>query len=229
MKTLYAVFTIVLVFGIIFFSLRVMKTEAPGGPLPEVTYDAGGGSRVRAPEDLSLKVGESGVALGGLGLTFNALVNDYRCPTDVVCIEAGAVNTNITVSEDDETQTLNYSSDGIPLGFEGYTISIIGVSPNAHSEKTIPQAEYSVTFHIESMFVDTIDTGSPVADADASCTERGGNWDPTYQECLGIDASACSAIGGNFSECASACRNDPTAEVCTTQCVQVCDIGPGDK
>jgi hypothetical protein len=55
------------------------------------------------------------------------------------------------------------------------------------------------------------------------CQKSGGQWSAEFRECLGIDAATCANIGGKFNECASACRNDPKAEICTMQCVQVCE------
>lgn len=56
------------------------------------------------------------------------------------------------------------------------------------------------------------------------CLQYNGQWSEEFKECLGIDAATCEKIGGKFNECASACRNDPKAEICTMQCVQVCDV-----
>ncbi len=58
----------------------------------------------------------------------------------------------------------------------------------------------------------------------SACANMGGTLDAIHGECLGIVANACQEIGGTFNECASACRHDPTAEVCTMQCVQVCEV-----
>ncbi len=56
------------------------------------------------------------------------------------------------------------------------------------------------------------------------CAEHGGKWIPKVNECEGVSRETCESIGGNFNGCASACRNDPEAEVCTMQCVQVCKL-----
>jgi len=56
------------------------------------------------------------------------------------------------------------------------------------------------------------------------CQKNGGNWSVEFRECLGVNKSVCESIGGTFNECASACRNDPKAQMCTLQCVQVCEI-----
>lgn len=57
-----------------------------------------------------------------------------------------------------------------------------------------------------------------------ACIAQGGSWDPQYRECVGVRPLQCDAIGGAFNECASACRHNPDAEVCTLQCVQVCQL-----
>jgi hypothetical protein len=56
------------------------------------------------------------------------------------------------------------------------------------------------------------------------CVQNGGTWDGEYSECFGVDKTTCESINGQFDECASACRHDPKAEVCTMQCVQVCNV-----
>lgn len=61
-------------------------------------------------------------------------------------------------------------------------------------------------------------------DKEAQCISIGGTYIPEGNECTGITIEQCTSIDGQFNECASACRNDPTAEVCTMQCVQVCEF-----
>lgn len=56
------------------------------------------------------------------------------------------------------------------------------------------------------------------------CISEGGRWISEADECEGISEEKCSEIGGNFNECASACRNDPDAQMCTMQCVLVCEF-----
>jgi hypothetical protein len=59
----------------------------------------------------------------------------------------------------------------------------------------------------------------------ALCAEKNGNWLEEYSECEGGgDADWCRTYGGNFNECASACRHNPEAEICTMQCVLVCSF-----
>lgn len=111
----------------------------------ETTVDDDG--RIRAPENVTLGVGDTGEA-AGVTITFNELVQDNRCPIDVVCIEGGAVTVNITLASGDETTTLNKASDEAPLVFAGYEVSIVGVAPEAVSTRTIDKDEYEITFHV---------------------------------------------------------------------------------
>lgn len=69
-------------------------------------------------------------------------------------------------------------------------------------------------------------TTTKISDAMAQhlCNSKGGQWSEKVRECLGVDKNVCQSIGGQFNECASACRNNPEAEICTMQCVQVCSI-----
>jgi len=57
---------------------------------------------------------------------------------------------------------------------------------------------------------------------DQKCVEEKGVWLVEYGECEGVSQSWCQTNGGYFNECASACRHNPTAEICTMQCVPVC-------
>ncbi|MFA5652114.1 MAG: hypothetical protein WC933_02000 [Candidatus Paceibacterota bacterium] len=58
----------------------------------------------------------------------------------------------------------------------------------------------------------------------ASCSQKGGVWYPKENLCEvnKLSESQCITEGGQFNGCASACRHDPKAEVCTMQCVLTC-------
>lgn len=116
----------------------------------DVPQDTTEDSRVMAPGEISLAVGET-VRFSNLSLTFNEFIADYRCPIDVQCIQAGAVVANITLIAPEEELTLNKPSDEVPLEFAGYRISIVNTNPPALSTKVIEQKDYVVTFLVESM------------------------------------------------------------------------------
>lgn len=122
-------------------SFRITEPQVLGAT------EGNAGGRVRGPENVSLKTGETKEA-AGLTITFNRLVQDSRCPIDVQCIQAGAVNTNITLQIGDQRSVQNYASDGVPLEFAGYAVSIIDVNPPARSSQPIVQPDYRVTFNV---------------------------------------------------------------------------------
>lgn len=55
-----------------------------------------------------------------------------------------------------------------------------------------------------------------------SCEAAGGNWLAEFEECEYISDNWCQENEGMFEACASACRHQPEAQVCTMQCVPVC-------
>lgn len=100
-----------------------------------------------ADGDITLGVGQTG-KVGGLSVTFNSFVQDSRCPIDVVCIQAGAVNVNVTLSDSEHSITKNMPSDEVPYEFDGYKVSIVSIAPPRESKKDIPSGAYRITFHI---------------------------------------------------------------------------------
>lgn len=57
-----------------------------------------------------------------------------------------------------------------------------------------------------------------------TCEKDSGVWftDNNTCEINSYSKTQCEAKGGEFNECASACRHNPGAEVCTMQCVLTC-------
>jgi hypothetical protein len=56
------------------------------------------------------------------------------------------------------------------------------------------------------------------------CEQANGHWLAEYNECENVTESWCEKQGGSFNACASACRHDPDAQMCTQQCVFVCSL-----
>jgi len=61
------------------------------------------------------------------------------------------------------------------------------------------------------------------------CADGGGNWLAEFKECENAGKGWCAENRGTFNECASACRHDPKAEVCTMNCVPVCAFGAAGR
>ena len=58
----------------------------------------------------------------------------------------------------------------------------------------------------------------------ACVSSEGGRWLQEYNECEYLPRQQCENLGGEFNECASACRHDPEAMMCILMCVQVCQF-----
>ncbi len=124
-------------------------TDSGGGEYGEIPDTTGTDvSVIATSSNVMLRPGQKGI-VNGMQITLNSVLNDYRCPIDVQCIQAGAINTNVTFVLGSTTKIFNMPSDEVPQEFEGYHISIVAVEPPAHSKKTIAQSEYRVTFHVE--------------------------------------------------------------------------------
>ncbi len=76
-----------------------------------------------------------------------------------------------------------------------------------------------------SNILDETNGGSEVFSVGQACADRGGNWLPEQSECEIDNSVWCAESGGDFDECASACRHaeDPTAS-CIMMCVPVCSF-----
>ncbi len=67
-------------------------------------------------------------------------------------------------------------------------------------------------------------TGTTINVNKISCESKGGTWytDNNVCEINSLSENECTTNGGEFNSCASACRHNPKAEICTMQCVLTC-------
>lgn len=105
---------------------------------------------VPVDKDITLAVGQEG-KVGGLSIRLNSFVQDSRCPIDVVCIQAGAVNVNVTLTDRTHYITKNFPSDEVPYSFGNYRISIVDIAPPRENQKEILSSQYRITFHVSSV------------------------------------------------------------------------------
>lgn len=63
--------------------------------------------------------------------------------------------------------------------------------------------------------------------SESACRAQGGEWYAGDKVCEinSLSEATCTARGGVFNTCASACRHDPNAQMCTMQCVLTCTFG----
>lgn len=144
-------FLILAVLAVLFFVVTALQNsiEAPlvGSPNSTTTTTVTS-DRVRAPEDVSLVVGQTG-GTDDFVIEFKGVVSDSRCPSDVTCIQAGWVETSLVISSAGKTSEVVLKSNGQIITFQGYNLSILDVSPNKYSVEEIAEGAYRVKFHIE--------------------------------------------------------------------------------
>jgi hypothetical protein len=144
MKTLNYLIPIAIILviaaGVVAFIKPTLNPE-----IPETNNE-----RVMGPQDVTLTEGETKEATG-LKITFHLLSQDYRCPVDAQCIEAGSVLADVTLQSGEQVITRSLPSDEVPYEFAGYKISIVKVTPDLLSGIEIRPAKYTVTFHVEPM------------------------------------------------------------------------------
>lgn len=120
----------VLVVGVLYFVISVNKA-----------HDVSGGV-------ITLEVGEI-QTVGTITIRLDDVSQDYRCPIDVQCIQAGAIVANVSMRSGKQSETRIFPSDEVPYIFAGHTVAISAVAPPARSSRTfIPKEEYKVTFTV---------------------------------------------------------------------------------
>jgi hypothetical protein len=60
------------------------------------------------------------------------------------------------------------------------------------------------------------------AEIEQMCVDGGGTFVSEYNECEFISEDICTEMGGEFDECASACRHEEGSVACTANCVPLC-------
>lgn len=87
--------------------------------------------------------------VGPIAITLHSVVQDSRCPADVMCIQAGAITARVTLKMGPNFETFNMPSDEVPHTFWGYKVSITDVGPARNSKYETNPKDYKVTFHVE--------------------------------------------------------------------------------
>ncbi|MAG39754.1 hypothetical protein CMI41_02195 [Candidatus Pacearchaeota archaeon] len=54
------------------------------------------------------------------------------------------------------------------------------------------------------------------------CQEKNLTWVENYSECESMEQEICDYLGGEYTECGSACRHEPEAEYCILMCIPYC-------
>jgi len=91
----------------------------------------------------SMKIGES-FTVGELRLTFRAVEGDSRCPTDVVCVWAGDGEIALKIEQAGKAAVaaLHTTLEPKKTEWDGYTIALVGLTPDRKSNTAISTADY---------------------------------------------------------------------------------------
>lgn len=193
--------------------------------VPAKNVEVGGETSVTPPATVPAKPSEITVSpgqsatLGDITVTFEKILADSRCPKDSNCIWEGELKTLLTLRSGNESTSAEVIMGAPAFVFAGTRISIISASPEADGSDVNP-SNYSIVVRMEKPETKNID----IVEAARKCKGRGGVWNQEYHECAGVSEIACTAIKGTWNECASACRHQPEAQMCTMQCELICEF-----
>jgi hypothetical protein len=106
-----------------------------------------GAERPAAPTSATVPVGRTAV-LGPLRITPMSVVEDSRCPSAVVCVQAGAVRiaTRIEVRGDRRTETLELDT---PVEAGAGCLRLAAVEPYPVQPGSVAPADYRLTYRVE--------------------------------------------------------------------------------
>lgn len=112
------------------------------------------GAYIKQNQPLKLPVGKKSVRVSDkLEITFEKVLGDSRCPSDVTCIHQGEATVLVQVTQKDkpignfELTALN--RDTAVAAFEGYTLHLEKLMPWPLSTKDIMPEDYIAVFKIE--------------------------------------------------------------------------------
>jgi len=127
--------------GLLFAALAACSSNKPA----EITAASRNNqvSRQELGRSFSMKIGES-ITVGELRLTFRSVEGDSRCPTDVVCVWAGAGEIALKIEQGHKAgvAALHTTLEPKKTEWEGYTIALVGLTPERKANTGISSADY---------------------------------------------------------------------------------------
>ncbi len=118
----------------------------PDAPSPARAVIAG-------PVELVLAPGEPTTPSGtNLRLTFRRVVEDSRCPVDVVCVWEGNAVVELGLAVDGGEETLvQLNSTLEPRSFDrdGARVTFVDLRPHPHTGRSVPPGDYRLTVRAE--------------------------------------------------------------------------------
>ena len=94
-------------------------------------------------EAFDMKIGET-ITVGDLRLTFRSVEGDSRCPIDAICVWAGDAEIALKIEQGSQAAVaaLHTTLEPKKTEWNGYTISLVSVSPSRNSTTTVNPADY---------------------------------------------------------------------------------------
>ena len=105
----------------------------------------------RQPESVKIQVNKEKVSpKSKLTIRFVEMVEDSRCPRDVNCVWAGNAKIRIRVSKGGRSHELSLDTNGKSPDAvaEGYSIKLVGLTPEPNSNVRINRNGYVATLQI---------------------------------------------------------------------------------
>lgn len=142
---------IVILAGILYFK----GGDEPATPIPEkptATSTTGGGNSNGTETEakdatITAKVNAPASAIG-VSIAPLEIIEDSRCPSDVVCIQAGTVRVRVKITDPNgERVLIAVLNTPIPSAYA--TITLTEVEPEARAEIPIRTNEYRLKFEIK--------------------------------------------------------------------------------
>jgi len=127
--------------GLLFAALAACSSNKPA----EITAASRNNqvSRQELGRSFSMKIGES-ITVGELRLTFRSVEGDSRCPSDVVCVWAGDGEIALKIEQGHKAgvAALHTPLEPKKTEWEGYTIALVGLTPERKANTGISSADY---------------------------------------------------------------------------------------
>ena len=80
---------------------------------------------------------------------FAEVIQDSRCPVDVVCVQEGSATLRFSLIEPNGNLfTVILETGGLPYSIEGLTFRLISVDPQPHAGQFLDPAKYNATVEI---------------------------------------------------------------------------------
>jgi hypothetical protein len=126
---------------------------------PATTIQGGSSQNVQVADSLQLDYGKHVLVSGTtLAVTFDSLVQDSRCPTDVQCVWAGDLVVNVVVEQTAAASPMGMA-DTIRLSTAtgrsqvtyGHRFDLIAERPPHRSTETIPPEQYWIALRITAL------------------------------------------------------------------------------